>query len=262
MKRSLIFIALGASASCWAIDIPRIGYARDPRGMVRAIDGVSGNFLVGDPVAADAAVAFAWNGSFGVRKTETAVELWDSTGTKTATFDAAAGAVVIGFDRSNAQTAWMYSRSARTLWQLTTAGLDGAPVSLAKGEEVLAVSGSSLASIEIALRRGVGIFVATFDKAGGSRTAERALGGVPASLQILLLPDGSILGVTGAQVWLRRADGSQWMSATGHDVRELAWMGREWIQLSGPGVQLALRIRAGSDPVLYIIPAQADGVSR
>ena len=198
MKRLSLFTSLGALCLChsaWAIDIPHIGYARDTQGLVHPIDGVSGNFLVGDPVASDAAVAFASNGIFGIRKTDTSLEWWDASATKRATLDAPPGGVVIGYDRSNSQTAWIYSKTARTLCEVTTQWrMVDVPVSLLtpEQEEVLAVAGGR-DSVDIALRRGSTIFVATFDIASGSRTAETALN-VPSSSHLLLLQDGSILG--------------------------------------------------------------------
>jgi hypothetical protein len=260
MKRLSLWMALGAVSAC-AIDIPHIGYTRDPQGMVRAIDGIAGNFLLSDPVAADEAVAFAWNGTVGIRKTQTSIEGWNGAAARSTGFDAPAGAVVIGFDRTNSQTAWIYSRSTHALFVMTPSqssgpsGMIEVPVDVAPGEEVLALAGGR-DSVDIAVKSEDGVFVATFDRASGTRIAESALG-VPRASHILLLQDGSILGVTGSTIWLRRMDGSQWSTESGVQLRELAWMGREWIQLTGIGRQLALRIRAGSDPVLYTIPQLA-----
>lgn len=256
MKRLSLSTSLGLLCLCpgvWAIDIPHIGYARDPQGMVRSIDGVSGNFRVGDPVAADAALAFEWNGIFGIRKTAASLEWWDASGTKLASMDAPPGEAVIGYDRSNSQTGWIYSTTGRSLFQVTNqSGMVPFPVRLSLDEVVLALAGGG-ASIDIAVRRRGGIFIATFDLASGSRTAETALN-IPASSHVLLLQDGSILGLSGSTIWVERIDGTRWSANAGSGLRDLTWMGREWIQLSGPARQSALRIRTGSDPALYTIP--------
>jgi hypothetical protein len=271
MKPSTQFMALAGAAAaaclcCWAIDIPRIGFARDLEGRVRPIDGVSGNFVVGEPVASDATVAFAWNGTIGIRKLETSLEWWDSTGTNLMTLDAPAGAAVIGFDRSNSQTAWIYSKAAQTLVELTQGQWETVevPAALSRDEEVLALAGNR-ATVDIAVKRGDGIFVATFNQANGSRVGEISLG-MPGTSRVLLLQDGSIVGVTGSTIWLRRADGSQWSTdskgSSGPDLLDLSIMGREWIQLTFPTRQLALRIHSAADPVLYTIPGRKQVVAQ
>ncbi|HEY3740596.1 MAG TPA: hypothetical protein VGL53_12165 [Bryobacteraceae bacterium] len=258
MKKLSLFTPLGLLCLCQgvgAIDIPHIGYARDPQGMVRPVDGVSGNFRIGDPVAADPSLAFEWNGVFGIRKIAASIEWWDASATRLVTFDAPSGGAVIGYDRSNFQTAWIYSATAHTLFQVTPqSGMVPFSLRLSMDESVVAIAGSGK-SVDIALRRGGSILLATFDTASGSRTAETALN-IPASSHLLLLQDGSILGLSGSTVWLDRADGTRWSANAGPGLGELTWMGREWIQLSGPSRQSAIRIRTGSDPTLYTLPAQ------
>ena len=249
MKRVILFLAF-APLCALAIDVPRVGYSRDAQGMVRPIDGVAGNFLLGDPLADDAAVAFAWSGTFGIRKTDTALEWWDSAGMRVDGIDFPAGDVVIGFDRAGRSSALIYSTSSQKLsevsldqWRLR---LTEVPVSLsASTEEVLAlVNGRS--SIDVAVRRPEGIFIVTFDRASGSRLGEVAL--TRDASRLVLAVDGSIVGIDGTTLWLRRVDGSEWNTDTGVTLADLSLIGREWIQ-SG-----AYALRIGNEPRLYQIP--------
>src|SRR5437868_3920427 len=115
MRRFILVSAFTALCS-WAIDVPRVGYSRDAQGIVRPVDGVGGNFLLGDSLADDVALAFAWNGEFGIRKTETSLEWWESAGARVDGIDVPAGDVVIGFDWAGGQSAWVYSNNSRALY--------------------------------------------------------------------------------------------------------------------------------------------------
>ena len=251
MKRLSLILAFGA-VSAWSIDIPRIGFARDSQGTIYRVNGLAGNFVQGDPIAADTAVAFSWNGDFGIRKTDAAVEWWDNTGTRLASMDAPAGDAVIGF---GVQTAWIYSKSAHTLSQVKVDQwrLQEVQVSLLPGtdEEVLAVAGGR-DTVDVAVRRAEGLFVVTFDQATGSRIADRPLG--KSATRVLFLADGAIAGIDGSTIWITQADGSAWGVDAGTPLTGLAWMGREWIQVSGADFEFALRIRSGVDPALYTLP--------
>jgi len=250
MRRLLLFIVLLPLAA-WPIDVPRVGYARDSQGLVRPLDGVSGNFLIGDPLADDPAVAFAWNGTLGIRKTDASLEWWDSAGVRVASVDAPAGDVVIGFDRAGS-SAWVFSKSDQTLSEVALSqwrmGVRTVPASLANAEEeVLAVAGGR-DSVDVAVRRAEGIFVVTFDRVSGSRISEVAV--TRGASRVLLLGDGSIAGIDESTVWLRRVDGSEWSVDTGVALADLSPMGRDWIQAG----TFALRVGGASEPRLYQIP--------
>ena len=247
MKRFILFAAL-STACAWSIGIPRVGYTRDAQGLVRAVDGIAGNFLVGDPIDARAALAFAWNGNFGIRKTDASIEWLDSTGGLAGSIDAPAGGAVLGFDRAGG-SAWVFFEESQTLYTVSTIQsiihLSEVPLSLATNEEVMALAGN-LDSVDIALRRGDGIYVATFDRSSGSRLGEVAL--TRSASRVLLLTDGSIAGIDGSTLWLLRLDGSDWSIDTGVGLLSLSPMASNWIQ-AGP-----FALRTGAEPRLYQIP--------
>ena len=250
-------MALGAVCA-WSIDIPRIGFARDAQGRVVSINGIAGNFIAGDASAAGLTVSFSWNGSYGIRKTDSTIEWWDSSGATLATLDAPAGDAVIGF---GVRSALIYSKSADALYEVKANQwrLQQVPVGLLSGDaEVLAVTGRP-DSIDIAIRRPGGLFIASFDPSTGSRLAEAALTR-PASAVLFLGAGaiaGAIAGIEGSTIWMARADGSEWSIDTGTPLTDLSWMGGEWLQLSSADRQYALRIRSGSDPALYTLPLAA-----
>ena len=242
---------MGLGALCaWSIDIPHIGFARDAQGRIVRIDGIAGNFISGQ-VLADDAVGFSWNGVFGIRKTDSTIEWWDKAGTRLAAIDAPAGDAVIGF---GVQSALLYSKSAQTLNELKMGqwSLQQIPVNLSNtDEEVLAVLGRQDA-VDIAVSRGGELFVASFDRTTGNRVAEIALN--RSATRVLFLPDGAMAGIDDSTIWIARADGSQWSVDAGVTLTDLTWMGKEWIQASAEDRLFGLRIRAGIDPVLYLIP--------
>ncbi len=248
MKRLCLFMAIG-SVCAWSIDIPRIGFARDAQGRVVVVNGIAGNFLVDETASIVVSTAFSWNGITGLRKTEATVELWDASGAVSATFDApAAGeaAAVVGF---GSQDAWLYSNS--NLYRVSPLRMQQVPVSLSSTEEVVLALAGGRKTIDIAVRRAGAVYVATFDLGSGARVAEAPIARA-ASTALLFLDDGRMAGVDGSTLWVTRADGSEWSVDTGVVALEgMAWMGREWIQ-AGNG--LALRIRAGAEPALYVLP--------
>ena len=246
MKRLSLLVALGAVCA-WSIDIPRIGFACDAQGRISVVNGIAGNFVLGDMMGGS--VAFSWNGAIGVRKTDSALELWDSTGTVAATFDVPPGEAVIGFGPDNT-TAWIYSPADRALVQVKPDGLQRVPAGVI-GEAVLALTGG-VTSVDIAIRREARLYIATFDVPSGSRTAEVSLAHTASS--ILFAGGGAIAGVDGSVVWITRADGSEWSVDTGVALTAMAWMGRDWIQISAVDRQFALRLRPGSDPVIFLLP--------
>ena len=248
MKRLCLFLTLG-SACAWSIDIPRIGFTRDAQGRVVAVNGIAGNFLVDETASTVASTAFSWNGVTGVRKTDAAVELWDASGTVVATMDGSgAGDAVIGFGEHGA---WIYSKSV--LYHVSELRMQQIPVSLSSTEEVVLALASGRETIDIAVRRAGAVYVATFDLGSGSRVSEVSIAR-GASTALLFLGGGRMAGVDGSALWVTRADGSEWSVDTGEAIGGLAWMGREWIQ-AGSG--LALRIRVGAEPALYVLPRMA-----
>ena len=247
MKRvSLLTAALAVCAL--AIDIPRIGFARDAQGRVVAVNGIAGNFVSGEPGAYTEALA--WNGSYGIRKTQSTLDWLDESGAMVATFNAPKGAVVIGF--GSGQAVWIFSKSERTLCQLksTQWSLQQVPVALSPDEEVLAVSGGR-DSVSLAVSRSAGLFVVTFDLITGARTAEAA--SPRTASQLLFLADGALAGASGSLLWITQADGSMWSVDTGVTLTGLSWMGRDWVQISADDRQFAVRL-GRTMPEAYVLP--------
>ena len=246
-------MALGAVCA-WSIDIPRIGFARDTEGRILAINGIAGNFVAGDASSDSRTVSFSWNGSYGIRKTDSTIEWWDNSGTALALLDAPGGDAVVGF---GVQSALIYSKSTEALYEVKVNQWRMQPVavSLSSGdEEVLAVTGRQ-DSVDIAIRRPGGLFIASFDRTTGSRLAEVAL--TRSASRALFLGDGALAGIDGSTIWITRADGSAWSVDTGTTLTDISWMGREWLQLSSADRQYALRVRSGSEPAIYTLPQAA-----
>lgn len=248
MKRAILLTA-ALTVCALAIDIPRIGFARDAQGRVKAINGIAGNFVLGE--IAEGALAFSWNGSYGIRKTDSALHWLDGSGATVATFAAPAGDAVIGF--GDGQAAYIFSKSAGMLCQLksTQWSTQQVPVALSPDEEVLAVTGDR-DSVTIAVRRNEAIFVAAFNLASGSRLTEFAL--VRTASHLLFLNDGALAGVDGSTLWIGRADGSQWSVDTGIALNGLAWMGRDWMVVLADDRQFVLRVLGNADPKVYLLP--------
>ena len=265
MKRLSYILALCGVGCAWGIDIPRVGFMRDAQGRVIAVNGLAGNFVLDDTAAvAETATAFAWNGSYGIRKTESSLEWWDASGTRVAAVDAPTGDVVFGL---GADTAYVFSKSTRTLfqWRSTQWSVQQVPVGVATPEdEVLALTGDR-DSVTLALRRNGTLAIAAFDIRSGSRLPEIVL--ARSASHVLFLNDGGIAGLDGSTFWIQRADGSGWSADTGSTLVGLTWMGREWVHATAEDRGFAVRIRAGRDPEIYLLPsvephASARGATR
>lgn len=241
-------LLLLTTLTTWAIDTPRIGFTRDTQNHIIPIDGIAGNLIAGDPIADDT-LAFSWNGVFGIRKTDSTIEWWNQSGEIKA-FDAPAGAVIIGY--AQPQSALIYSKSAQTLNELTADHLTLQPI-LKIEEDVLALRGTQT-SIDIAIRRNGQLFILTLDRTTGS-TSQVQL--TKSASNLLLLPDGSIVGIEGSTIWITRRDASEWTTDTGVTLNDLAQIGNNWIEATAPDRQFALQIRPGSDPGMYTIPQAA-----
>jgi hypothetical protein len=256
MRSFCLVVFLGAVCA-WSMDIPHLGFVRDSQGNIHAVDGVSGNFIVGAQ-GSGGTLAFAWNGSFGIRKTDSAIEWWDASGQVLAVLDASSGDAVIGFDRDGSQTAWIYTKSSGTLSSVSAGQwmLKQLPIALMLVEgAVLAVSGGAH-SVDLAIREPDGVFIISFDRSTGARLGQTPVGRAASRLEFLA--DGGLIGIDGETLWLRRVDGTEWSVQAGAAIISVTWMGREWLHLASRNGEFALRLRAGMDPVLYSLPlAQA-----
>ena len=246
MKRLSLMMAV-AAVCAQAIEIPRIGFARDAERRVTVVNGLAGNFVLGATMAEPSA-AFSFNGSLGVRITQATVELWDASGAVVTTAETPAGdAPIVGL---GGDAAWLFSKSVFRLRER----LQPVPAALSNTEEeVLALTGGRDSTVVIAVRRSTGIFLATFDVGSGARVAEAALGR-PASHVLLLEDGGGVVGIEGSTLWVQRTDGTQWSADVGAELGGLAWMGREWIHVAGRNSQFALRLRSSGDPKVYALP--------
>lgn len=241
----------------FAIDIPRVGLVRDSNGVVREIQGIAGNFATGAPLSSADTLTFAWNGSLGIRKSDTIIEVMDSLGQVVHRFDAPVpGEVVISLDVPG--IARLFSNLTGELYEIDLSQwrMTRVPVNMAfpEGVSVLALAGGRDSASFVLSGPAGGLQLVQFDLASANPVSTQTLLQDHASAAVLV-PGGAVLGATGAQLWLTRPDGTAWSQTLEFQPVAAAWMGSEWVQLrTDSGQQFAVRLRAGEDPRVYQLP--------
>jgi hypothetical protein len=217
MKRILpIFIAVSAWSQS-GIEVPSVGLIVDPSGSLRSVQGVAGNFMLGQAVATGVLSA-ACSERLCLAKTN--LKILSATGQ----VDAPPGPAIFGFDGDHAIVFFAESR-AFARWNKDQ--LD--PLDWAGEGEVLSIRVSD-EGLEVALRR---------DWAGVTNGS------------VLLLKDG-VLFATEDELILRRRDASETrFELTG--AESISAMGPHYAAIRAGAMTFALRLDPGHEQ-LFLLP--------
>jgi hypothetical protein len=223
---------------------PQIGFLRDSVQNVRPLLGISGNFWLGDAVAANV-VSAASSGNASMLKTKDSLCVLNALGHPVGSAWTATGTALFAFTTAGAPAlAWLPDSGELLRWNGTgfkptpasAADLDGAVVSLAAPDSSSAAFAvqrdGQLWRVDISLLDGGVLFAANL--AGAAAPA-------------LLFDDGTLLYAGKAALVLRGPQGQERTIAFTGSAVEFTPMGQDWILVENgqPPTYLGLRLSTG-----------------
>jgi hypothetical protein len=257
----LLFCASVALAQS-GIETPRAGCLRGPDGALRPIYGVAGTFLAGGPAAAGV-VSAACSDSLALLKTEDAIEVRDAGLHLLAVWDAPPGPALFAMPPGG-QTAFAYFVATGELVRVDAQSPPravpesqalGRPFAMASpdAQHLLAVVVDALGARLVRISTADGVVESQVPLASA---APRSKGERPALLSVrrgivraplALLNDGTIVSADGADLVIRRPDGSEERKVLPAAVTAIDQMGGAWLalRLADESAPLALRLDAG-----------------
>ena len=175
----LFLMALGQGSLFAQLAPPRIGYVSDSTGAFRPVLGVSGNFLLGEPLA-DSVVSAGFSGTFSFFKTDTTLSIVD--GAVKTDFPSSAGPAIFSF---SGHAGFVYSFSGRTLQRWDGANLADVPLDFFPGD-VLALAQPDLNRVWLAVRQSdAQVYLLLFDGVTGTLQSSAPLTGASGNLALL-----------------------------------------------------------------------------
>jgi hypothetical protein len=224
---------------------PQIGFLRDSAGNVRPLLGISGNFWLGDAVAAHV-VSAASSGKASMLKTGDSLRVLNALGHPLGRAWVAPGSALFAFAPSGTPAlVWLPDSGHLLRWnglrfeptRANPVELNGAVVSVAAPDSsraaFLVQRDGQLWRIDLSLFDGAILFAA-------------ALPG--ATAPALLLDDGSLLYTGKSSLILRDPQGTERAIAFHGTAVRFTPMGRDWIliETSLPSTQFGLRLSTGA----------------
>lgn len=239
-RPELILLLAVAAAAQPPLAAPRIGCLRDEANRLRAVIGIAGNFLVGEPEQSGV-LAAACSESAALVKTEDSLEWRDAAG-GVARWPAPGGPALLAFSPRGSALAY-FPQTSEWLRIARPGSPRPVPGPPSHTGEVLAIAGPERPRA-IVLRDGRLWLVWL--------TEEIELPGL--TPPVLLCPDGSLLSADAGGLVIRKPDGVERRVALPAPAAALEAMGTRWVRvkLAGGG-HLALALLADREE-LYRLP--------
>lgn len=256
MKALLVALLAGPALAQTALSPPQVGFMQDGSGLLRPVDGIAGNFLVGDALAANVLSA-AFSGSSGLVKTGSAVLAIDQDGRTTASLDAPDGPALFAFSPSG-EPALAYVPAANLLIAWNHGAFEAMPIDLAAlGGIVLSIAAPDTGHVGVVVQQDDGLWDISVVLATGEVDSRTVLPGIAAP--VLLLATGELVYRDADGIVIRKAgDAERHIKAQLPENFALQQLGDGWIQIRdlAGGLQFALRITDGREQ-LYQLPEAA-----
>jgi hypothetical protein len=243
----LLLIPALAAAGQSPMGYPRAGCFRDGAGLLRAVLGIAGNFLIGD-AEASGVVAAACRGKLTLAKTEDAVELRDGDSGRAWKWPAPAGAALFAFPANGSAPVVFFPATSE--WLRAAEGASVRALPAIQGEP-LAMSSEDGARAELVVRREAGLFLLRISLAWGTVEEETALAG---SGPVLPLGGGTLLAAEGTELVVRGPYEEERRIALPAPAAAIEHMGEGWVRIVlENGGHMALRMANGGEEV-YVLP--------
>jgi hypothetical protein len=231
----LALLLLSLAAVAWTqIAPPQVGFTLDASSSFRPVYGITGNFLLGDPVLGGVTSA-AFSGTFGLAKTDSALLALDRIGQILTSLDVEPGPALFAFT-ADGSPAVAYLPASNQWWRWMANSFHEFKVD--NTDPVV-----SIAAGEFIVQRDGVLWDVHFDQ------SQAALEGV--TQPAILLTGGGLLYRNDAGLVLRKADGSEkQIDAVIPDCLTLQHLGDSWVQV---GRRLAIRVTERREQ-LYRLP--------
>jgi len=255
MSRTVaILLMCGACAAAQPrFSAPLVGLARDAKGHLRAVHGVSGNFMLRDAISGGVD-AWAFDGNFGLVKTDRELLTLGANGTVVRRRPAPQTEAVL-----DAVSAF-FPKTAE-LWQ---AGPEGySKVSIEPGAiagRVIALGATDAHEVQFAVCRDKQLWLLSINAVTGALAHERVPGGAIAEQachatgagSLVVMPDRMLLA-TGRAILIQTTAGVERRIAI--SASHAARAGEHWVEVEGPdGPARMIRITSEGENV-YLLPA-------
>ncbi|HEY6393021.1 MAG TPA: hypothetical protein VIX89_17200 [Bryobacteraceae bacterium] len=250
MKALLIILSITPIAMWAQLAAPQVGFIQDSGNTLRPVYGLAGNFILGDPVAANMESA-SFSGLFGIVKTTSALVVVDRQGQVVASQDAAAGPALFAFSRNGAP-ALAYLPNANALLQWSDGVFQQVP--LDPQTTVVSIAAVDPGQAAFILQRDDGLWDVRILLSTGEVISQTAIVGVAAPA--LMLATGELLYGDANGIVLRRPDGSEkHIDAQLPPTFAFQQMGDGWIQVRDLATQqqYAVRLSEGKEQ-FYALP--------
>ena len=240
---------LAADAGLWT---PTAGYVRDSAGKLRPVYGMGANFVAGEAVAGRV-LAAAFSDGWGVAKADDQLLVFDREAGLVSSSSAPGGPAILALTDRGAPAAAFFPESGELLgWRGGRWHPVAAPPGVIDGP-VLAVTGTRLGMLRLAVRRGDLVWRVDMSAATGRVLGETVLPG--AGSPMMLTPAGKCLYVDEGELVIRDERGAETRVTLPVAVDRMAPMGDGWIHLdAGPGCAGAALDLGGGKPRIYRLP--------
>jgi hypothetical protein len=224
---------------------PQIGFLRDSAYNVRPLLGISGNFWLGEIVAAGV-VSAASSGCASMLKTATSLLVLNALGKPVGIAATASGTALFAFTPAGAPAlAWLADSSELLRWNGSRFQLT--PVTMAVLNGIVAsVAAPDSSRAAFLVQRGQQLWVVDVSLLDGGVLFAANLPGVAAPA--LLLDDGTILYTGPSALVLRNSQGEERTIAFSGSAPQFTPMGQDWILIESakPPDHLGLRLSTGA----------------
>lgn len=248
------FIALLMAGSCPAqIGTPQLGFVVDGARSLRPLMGLSGSWVLGDPVVGGVVNA-ASSGSFSLVKTDTSILVLDGRGNPVSSTDAEPGPAAFSFDGTGRPgLAWV--RSAGLLAWRTDHWEGGVVTGGLVGGQVLSLVQLGQDRVRFFTQRDDSFWVVELALANGSLLSQTALPGVAAPA--LLQADGRLVYTDGTGIVVRDVDGTERRVDLGFIPVEFHPLADGWLLVwDQDSTRFAVRTQAGMERVSQLPEVQ------